>query len=498
MTAVAEASSPGATTRLLVGAAPWRALAAALLLAGLLLGAATSVPDVTWLLYAGEKMLQGQRLYEQVLEVNPPLAVLIYLPAIGLARPLGLPPEAVAASLCMFAAVASLWLAGRILRPLTGEDPILRAKLAAAGAFVLGVMPMAAFGQREHIAVIALTPFLATCVVRAERRAPPPGLALAAGIGLGIALCLKPHFAAVAAAPALWALWRSGRWSPWRQAELWTGAVLVAGYALLILLVFPGFLSLAAPLARDAYLPIRTPFWLLLILPGVPLALAAALVGGLMKLDPRWLAAPLLASLGGGLAFMAQGKGWPYHAYPMLAFAALGLLAAGAMASPTRARTWTGLDRAMLLAPGLAAAVWLSANVDSAALARQVAALGPHPRLIAVSGNLGVGMPTARAVRADWIGSQCSEWVSDGVLRMEEAGGLSPAHRARLEGLMRDERSRLSRDIVLGRPDVVLFDRKRFDWRAWAMADPGIAASLAGYRLAATVNGIEVWGREGR
>ena len=482
----------------LAAAWPWQALTVALLAAALALGLATSVPDVTWLLYAGEKMLRGQRLYVDVLEVNPPLAVLAYLPAVQIGRLLGVQPEMAVVPLVVLGAAASMALSSVVLRPLLEPDPARGWKLAAAAAFVLGVLPMAAFGQREHIAVICLAPFLCVCVLRAAGREPPRLAALAAGLGLGLAVCLKPQLAAAAALPALWALGRGGRRRPWIQLELWAGAFVVVAYAALIVLVFPAYLTDIMPVARDAYLPIRAPWWQLLILPAVPLALAAVFVARLMKLEARWLGAPLMAMAGGALAFLAQGKGWPYHAYPMLAFAALGLLGAAAMTPPAHARAWTWIDRAMLLAAPLAAAVWLSANVDSAAVTRQVAALGPAPRLIAVTGNLGVGLPVARAVDADWIGSECSEWISDGVLRLEEAGPLTPVRRARLESLMAAERSRLSRDIVRGRPEVVLFDRKRFDWRAWALKDPDIAAALKGYRLAAVVKGIEVWARPGR
>src|SRR5260370_11882208 len=49
--------------------------------------------DVSWLLTVGERVLDGQRLYVDVIDANPPMAVLIYPPGIVIARALGLPPE---------------------------------------------------------------------------------------------------------------------------------------------------------------------------------------------------------------------------------------------------------------------------------------------------------------------------------------------------------------------------------------------------------------------
>ena len=474
-------------------------LTAALLAAALAIGVLTPVADVTWLLIAGDKFLAGQRLYADVLEVNPPLSVLIYLPALLIAGPLGLEPEAVVGVLCVAGTALSIGLSGVIAWPLIGADRLRAWRLAAAAALVLGVLPMAAFGQREHIAVIALVPFLALCTVRAEGAAAGRLGTFAAGLGLGLAVCVKPHFAVAAGLPLLWSMARRRRWRPWEQPELWAAAGIVAGYGLLIVLAFPDYLTSALPLLRDAYLPVRAPMLLLLILPGVPLALGAAVVARLLRLEARWLMAPMFAALGGAAAFVLQGKGWPYHAYPMLAFAMLGLLAGAVMVPTASRRVWSRMDRVMLWAPALAAAVWLSSNVDASDLVRQVRAVAPPaPRLIAVSGNLGVGMPIVRAVGGRWIGSDCSEWITDGVLRIEEAGGVSAARRTRLQALVEADRVRLANDIAAGTPDIILFDRKRFDWRRWALDNRRIAALLGAYHRAGAVKGIEVWSRNRR
>jgi hypothetical protein len=162
-------------------------------------------------------------------------------------------------------------------------------------------------------------------------------------------------------------------------------------------------------------------------------------------------------------------------------------------------RDWKLFERPVLLAAPIAAAVWLSANVDSAALARAAsAAAPPQPSLIAISGNLGLGMPIVRALDGRWVGSGPSLWISDGVLRREDAERLAPAERRRLEALMAGERARLGQDIRLGQPVLILIDRKKFDWGAWALKDPGVAAALRAYRRADAVRGVEVWAKSAR
>src|SRR5260370_40852904 len=63
--------------------------------------------DVSWLLTVGERVLDGQRLYVDVIDANPPMAVLLYLPGILIARALGPPAEVVTHGVIFSAILAS-------------------------------------------------------------------------------------------------------------------------------------------------------------------------------------------------------------------------------------------------------------------------------------------------------------------------------------------------------------------------------------------------------
>src|SRR5690349_11187977 len=59
---------------------PWAVPAAVLAAAVLLRFFLLANTDVSWLLTVAERVLDGQRLYIDVIETNPPAAVLLYLP----------------------------------------------------------------------------------------------------------------------------------------------------------------------------------------------------------------------------------------------------------------------------------------------------------------------------------------------------------------------------------------------------------------------------------
>ena len=150
--------------------------------------------DVSWLLTVAERVLDGQRLYVDVVETNPPMAVLVYMPGIVIARALGLPVEIVTDSLMFAAIFVSLAIVARILKhsSLPGADSWLLAPLAFAA---FAILPMQAFGQREHIAVVELLPLLAVFAVRMKEEAPSTWMVVVSGCGAGLAVSFKPQFA---------------------------------------------------------------------------------------------------------------------------------------------------------------------------------------------------------------------------------------------------------------------------------------------------------------
>src|SRR3982074_742810 len=102
---------PGAAHAVL----PWISIAILFAAAIVLRHVLAANTDVSWLLTVGERILDGQRLYVDVIETNPPMAVLVYLPAIIIARAVGRRAEAVTDGLVFASIFVSLAIVARIL-----------------------------------------------------------------------------------------------------------------------------------------------------------------------------------------------------------------------------------------------------------------------------------------------------------------------------------------------------------------------------------------------
>ena len=477
----------------------WQALTLGLLLVGAAMAflRPTDV-DEAWLLTMGEKMLDGQRPYIDILETNPPMSILLYLPAIVLGRLIGVAPEILVILFVIAGIGASLWLSGRILGAAgVAQDTLW--KLAAAGAFVFAVLPTGVFGQREHIVVIALAPFMALMIARAESARPHWILAALAGLGCGAAAAIKPHFALPAALAFAFSVWRQKSARPFFQPEVFAAAFAVALYAAIVLLIFPDFLRFL-PLVSESYLPVRKSFATLLSNPPIPLAVV---LSGLAIFTLRARRAPagpvaifLAAAFGGAAIYFIQGKAWPYQSYALIAFGALALAAAAIQGSAALEKKRLALIGACAALPLLAAMNWFTLKGDYHALNARVEAITPKPKLLSITADIAVGHPLVREIGGTWVGSVCSQWAAAGVITQLRTEA-DPARRARLETLMQGDRDRLVADIDKGRPDIILIETS-FDWIAWAKADPALAAALAAYEPIETVTGIAIWARKDR
>ncbi len=191
-------------------------------------------------------------------------------------------------------------------------------------AVALLAVPTQTFGQREHIALIAMLPMLAVLAGRVKHSAPSWPAAIAAGIGAAIALSFKPLFRD---RPAR----RAGRGGCLhaiivaRPVEYLALAVALALYAAVVIVLFPEFLTVIGPMVRDVYLQVQQPVMMLLEKPAVALwattLLAAVVLKRRVGVDGPFVL--LLVTSAGCRWFCLQGKGWPYHSYPMIALALL-------------------------------------------------------------------------------------------------------------------------------------------------------------------------------
>ena len=287
--------------------------------------------DVGFLLYAAERVLDGARLYVDIIEINPPLIVALNLPVVLAARALDLPEILVYRLAVTCLLLACIGITARSLRNLLPDGEANRQRWIAL-LLTLVLFPLSGnhFGEREQLMLALISPYLVVAAVRAANL--PIARWEAAGVGVlaGLGVALKPHFLLLLVAVEAYLMLRR-RVTPARPEILAAAGALLL-YGLIVLLVTPDYLNVVRLLGGSYLKFLYDPFLHLLITgPGVVLSFFALLAWVALSKHLRWPTLGevlVVAVLGALVSAAAQQKGLPYHFYPStaLALVLLGLL----------------------------------------------------------------------------------------------------------------------------------------------------------------------------
>lgn len=254
--------------------------------------------DAAFLVWAANEMLHGAVYGRDILEVNPPLCVLIYFPAALLGKVVGLEwGVRIWMLILTLASLNCLWqTAGKALRL-----PVCTMLLL----FVTLALPNF-FAEREQIVILLCAPYVAGI-------APDRRWGILSGLLAGIGFMMKPYFLI----PLVLILVLRRRFGVEERTVLAVGAV----YAVTVLLLFQPYLREMVPAAAATYWAISLPRGSMLLLTCLILFVTAPLA---LSGAQQSAAAPYLAAtLGFTAAALLQQKGFVYHFIPAFAFLSL-------------------------------------------------------------------------------------------------------------------------------------------------------------------------------
>ncbi len=313
--------------------------------------------DVAAILNFAERWVAGERLYRDLIDVNPPLVfVLTAIPAlVAKWTPLdGVEALLLAALGCCLAA----WRLTARLRQGMAEGPVERAVL---DALVPLACVMAAYdvGQREHLMALFAIPYAFLAAHRMEGRRTSWTLAWTVTLAAALGFALKPHFLGIPLLVEGLVLLRRGPRAALRDPLPWGMALVWLAYLAAIPLLFPLYFSFVVPLVVGFYLGnggVGLFDVLLTDQVGPALLLILLLAPFALRRQGGATAQVLLAvALGASLSAWVQHKGWSYHVVPM---AMAGTLLAGLLGARWLDRSLPA-GRALAAAPGVALTVAL-------------------------------------------------------------------------------------------------------------------------------------------
>ncbi len=461
--------------------------------------------DIAWLLYVARRWMAGRALYVDLVEVNPPLIVWLSAVPIQIGAWLDIDPQRVAMPFFIAAVLGCGWWTAVLLRARGGMFADRMPVFATIG-FVLLVAPAADLGQREHLLVAAMLPYLVLFAASLDRMPPRLVPGLVAGILAGLGCALKPRYAGVFVALECAAMLQGMR--PWRAMPI-AAASAMAAYGAIVAIVCPAYLARAVPLALALYGGTDVGFLRLfaesaLLIGGELVALALWLHARRTLPERNLLLALVVFAAASTVVCFVDGKDWFYHRLPATIVTILALLCWATSTWLHRHTESRNLRLPMAMA-GIAVVVFGVAAFQR--LEPEVAlAVEPefttvqrleqlvrkeHARTyIAFSEWIALGFPVVNNTGVAWASRFDSMWALKGEL-----------WRARLDPGASKEfpiRRWVAHDFIAGCPEIAVVDIRDGvpDYIAiLTAADPSFGRVWSRYKKIAAFDGLTIYRR---
>ena len=482
-----------------------------------------TIPDTAWLLHVADRVAGGARLYVDLVDVNPPLVVWLDLPIVLAARWLGVSDLLLYRVAVSALVLGSVMASGRLLRRLLPDEPPARLRVALlAMLFVTLTLSREDFGEREHLMLALVLPYVMLTAIRLRGAAVPSGTVAAVGLAAGLGIALKPYFVALWLALEACLLLRQRRAyrpRPEALAVVAVGAVYLAAVARWS----PEYFDVVRLMAGPYYtflsnsLPVTG-----LLGDGAAIPLAALLCWVALRRDaerPDLWAVLAFATFGLYLSAVLQHKGWRYHFYPSMA---TGLLLLGLMPAHLR-RPVRGLAARLYAyaAMGVTALVagWTAvacivqigdplhrrydADPDLSRLVPVVRERAGERGILVLSWSMASTFPLVTYSGTRSVSRFNHLWIPAAVYHegIYAEPPLRYRERSAMGALERYVNDAVVEDFAQGRPGLLLVLRPAPDRRRWGLRrldflayfgrDPRFAALFARYRYSGTIG--EYW-----
>ena len=426
--------------------------------------------DVSWYLVATNRLLDGERVYRDIIEINPPLAFYLTMPPLLAARLTGLSPETCFVGYLFLLIAASLVLAYRLLALLPGASILYRRGMLVGVLVGFCLIPMPFFGQREHLTFILALPYLLLVAVRLTGGRCRPGLASLIGGLAAAGLGLKPYFLLVPALLEIYGVIVNRSVRGVFRPETWTLGAGIALYAAAIVLLHPEYLHFIVPMASLVYGAYAAPLTAVIgEMPLLAFSLAGIVYGVTRVSGPadRVTAVLALAAVGFTVAYLVQSKGWLYQLIP--ATAAMWLMATSVLLRLVERRheqRSTGGNALLYAAIGALAYLLIDPIAtghyrnpladDLLPIVHKQAAGGS---IYAFTADVWVGFPLVNEARVGWASRFPTQWLLPGVVReLSQANAPDPVTRQKLQDVERYAVDAVIDDLRRTPPDIVIVD----------------------------------------
>lgn len=279
--------------------------------------------DISILVGFAGRILDGMKLSEAYFDPNPPMSMLIYVPTVWLSRLTDIPVYNVHFFFTAFIVLGMFVLCAVLLKRVQGLDSTLKHVLLISGLMGLFYSASIHFGDRDHLIICGLLPFVLVQILYLQDISVPPYLKIPALMLGTLAVLIKPHYGLLPAVLIAWRFVKTRDFKIVLHSDFLFLAVGVVAYIAVIFVFFDDYLFVVFPDVVKFYAPIRHPvIWPEFMAYTMLLCLCAFAVYESRQSDGEKKTLYTLCTFCFLMliAYIAQGKGLNYHRIPYLVF----------------------------------------------------------------------------------------------------------------------------------------------------------------------------------
>jgi hypothetical protein len=460
--------------------------------------------DTSWYLIATRMWLNGAKLYQDVMEINPPLAFYLTVVPLRFADLLGISENAAFCLTLIAVTAGSLcWIRALLRR---SPDLTKRQQHYLLAGFVLALLliPIRNFGQREVVMMALSAPYFALSIANVQGAGRWERIAI--GFFAVVGLALKPYFLAAPLFVSCVLAFQSRTLRVLFSAQNVAIAAGCAAYTGFVWLRHPDYFEVIVPLARLTYDTFNAD-WQTVLSKQVLLILVLAVIVWNRKREDLLGWRILAVCLGSLASYLVQFKGWAYHLLPLEGYVAIFCLWLWARAAPASAdRPLQSVLFAGLAFASVAHAAVKGPYVNAFATSLQPLAVNApeHPRVLVLSSRVVAAFPLVNNLNGTWASRYPHQWFLTGAVRAlgsakcvghpDECAGFRQAAQYALETNVEDFLRNKPQLVYVDRMrEKTYFGKTRFDYIDFLAQDHRFSEAWMNYRRVGEAHDYELW-----
>lgn len=462
--------------------------------------------DVSWYLISTSWWLDGLPIYDQIVELNPPLAFYLTAPPVWFSRLLDV-SAITTYKVCIFAAIMISLVMARALFYASPTVPVFQRRIfLVVSALGLTLLPLRDFGQRDHIFAILFLPFLAMQLSQVEH-SKVTRITVAIWATLGTAL--KHYFILIPLLILIYKMIVERSLRPILRVEFLLPIILMFAYVAVSNLLHPAFFSRIMPWTLQVYSTYETEFMGVLkpALPILWILVAAICLAAITPQKNTGTVVALITAFSAFAVYLFQSKGWTYHSIPASVYAMLAIAWASCELTRARSQVWplsfAVLALTVLLVPALRYGVYKNPVYKEFATYFDCA---PGNRSFQVfSSNVWTGFPLANFAQAEPANRAPALWLFPGAA-FNLSQTSDPDEQNKFREILKEARALVLDDFFRSQPQIVIvdthsdkshFNGASFDYLDFFQQEEAFSSAWSEYHLSGQVLHFEVYARAG-